>query len=155
MVELYECFTNCDYNKEVNSEKLQSYSNLIDLDRFKCESKAFVCYKLEQNNSNWNNCDELCRHFHKNNLKQLFPEVHKCLKLYLSIPATTATAERSFSCLKLLKTWLRSTTTNERLNDLGIIKMNNQKDNGFILNVDQVIDDFNSIPLNGRRIQLR
>ncbi len=59
------------------------------------------------------------------------------------------------SCLKLFKTWLRSTTTNERLSDLGIIKMNNQKDNGFILNVEQVIDEFNSIPLNGRRILLR
>jgi hypothetical protein len=125
------------------------------LNRFERESKAFVCYKQQQINLNWNNFDELCRHFQRNNLKQLFPEVHKCLKLYLSIPATTATAERSFSCLKLLKTWLRSTTTNERLSDLGIIKMNNQKDNGFILNVEQVIDEFNSIPLNGRRMMLR
>jgi hypothetical protein len=50
---------------------------------------------------------------------------------------------------------LRSTTTNERLSDLGIIKMKNQKDNGFILNVEQVNDEFNSIPLNGRRMMLR
>ena len=70
LVEFYECFTNCDYNKEINTEKLQSYSNLIDLNRFKCE-RAFVCYKLKQKNINWNNCDELCRYFQKNNLKQL------------------------------------------------------------------------------------
>jgi hypothetical protein len=102
-----------------------------------------------------NKFDELCRHFQKNNLKQLFSEVNKCLKLYLSIPATTATTERSFSCLELIKTWLRSTTTNERSSNLGIIKMNNQEDYGFISNAEQVIDEFNSIPLNGRRMLLR
>jgi hypothetical protein len=102
LVQFYEWFTTCDYNKEINIEKLQSYNSMIDLNRFEHESKAFVCYKQQQTNLNWNNIDELCRHFQRNKLKQLFPEENKCLYLYLSIPATTATAERSF--LKLLKT---------------------------------------------------
>jgi hypothetical protein len=41
----------------------------------------------------------------------------------LTIPVTVASAERSFSKLKLLKTYLRSAITQERLNDLAIIAL--------------------------------
>ena len=48
--------------------------------------------------------------------KILLSEIHKLLKLYLTIPVTTATAERSFSSLKRIKTYLRNSMTQERLN---------------------------------------
>lgn len=49
------------------------------------------------------------------------PEIHKLLKIMLTIPCTTATPERSFSMLRRLKTYVRSTTTEKRLNHLSII----------------------------------
>ena len=85
----------------------------------------------------------------------MFPEVYQAIKLYLSVPACATTAERSFSCLKLIKTWLRSKMKNERLSDLAIIKMNNVKKTDFQLDVNQVIDDFNSIPKTGRKLKLK
>ena len=45
-------------------------------------------------------------------------EVIKLLRLYLTVPMTNATAERSFSTLRRLKTYLRSTMTEKRLNHL-------------------------------------
>ena len=39
--------------------------------------------------------------------KQLFSEVDKLLRLYFTISVTTCTAERSFSCLRRTKTYLR------------------------------------------------
>lgn len=42
----------------------------------------------------------------------MFSEVVKLLKIFLTIPVTTATAERSFSALRRLKTYLRSVTIN-------------------------------------------
>lgn len=36
--------------------------------------------------------------------------------MYLTIPVTTATAERTFSALKRVKSYLRSSMTQERLN---------------------------------------
>ena len=45
------------------------------------------------------------------------------LKIYLTIPISSAEAERAFSVLKLLKTWLRTAMADERLSDLGVIKM--------------------------------
>ena len=38
--------------------------------------------------------------------------------MYFTVPVTTATAERSFSALKRLKTFVRSSMTQARLNNL-------------------------------------
>ena len=50
--------------------------------------------------------------------KAMFSEIDKLLRLYLTIPVTTSTAERSFSSLRRVKTYLRSTMTEERLNNI-------------------------------------
>ena len=53
--------------------------------------------------------------------KQMFSEVSHLLRLYLTIPVTTATAERSFSTLRRIKTYLRSTMTQQRLNNVMLL----------------------------------
>lgn len=49
------------------------------------------------------------------------PEVATALILFLTLPVTSANAERSFSKLKLVKNYLRSTQEQERLSDLAIL----------------------------------
>ena len=51
-----------------------------------------------------------------NTTSSLFSEVLKLLKLLFVLPASTASAERSFSSLRRLKTYLRSSITAQRLN---------------------------------------
>ena len=51
----------------------------------------------------------------------LFYEVLKLLQMLYVIPATTATAERSFSSLRRVKTYLRNTMTTQRLNHMMIL----------------------------------
>ena len=46
-----------------------------------------------------------------------FSEVTKLVRLLLVCPAASVEAERSFSALRRLKTWLRSSMSQERLND--------------------------------------
>ncbi|KAK2413157.1 zinc finger MYM-type protein [Trifolium repens] len=43
----------------------------------------------------------------------------------MTIPITVASAERSFSKLKLLKSYMRSTMSQERLNGLALIAIEN------------------------------
>ena len=50
--------------------------------------------------------------------KSMFTEVHKLLTIYLTVPMTSATAERTFSSLRRLKNYLRSTMTQKRLNNV-------------------------------------
>lgn len=52
---------------------------------------------------------------------ELFSEVARLLRLFLVIPATSATAERSFSTMRRLKTYLRSTMTAQRLNSVMVM----------------------------------
>jgi hypothetical protein len=56
-----------------------------------------------------------------------FPQVTTLLKLLLVSPASSAKAERSFSALRRLKTWLRSTMTDTRLNAVSVCHVHQQK----------------------------
>ena len=49
--------------------------------------------------------------------KSMLPEVHKLLRLYLTIPITTATSERTFSAVRHVLTYKRATMTQKRLNN--------------------------------------
>ncbi len=53
-------------------------------------------------------------------VRKLFPQVSVLLRLLLVSPASSCTAERSFSALRRMKTWLRSTMTQQRLNHVMI-----------------------------------
>lgn len=48
--------------------------------------------------------------------KEMFSDVNRLLRIFYTMPVTTATAERTFSTLRRVKTYLRSTMSQERLN---------------------------------------
>ena len=50
-----------------------------------------------------------------------FPQLLKLLILFLIIPVTVTTAERSFSKLKIIKSYLRSSMSQERLDGLAML----------------------------------
>jgi hypothetical protein len=78
----------------------------------------------------------------------VFKEIFKLIKIYLTIPISSAEAERSFSVLKLLKTWLRTTMEDERLSDLGVIKM----DCNLIIDYELLLNEF--VKIKDRRLKL-
>ena len=51
----------------------------------------------------------------KQSSKETLPEIHKLLCLYNSVPLGSATAERSFSAMRRIKSWLRSMMSGNRL----------------------------------------
>lgn len=61
-----------------------------------------------------------------NNMNDLFKEVLKLLKLLVVIPMTSSEAERGFSTLKRIKTCLRSTMGEDRLNALSILSIESE-----------------------------
>ena len=56
-----------------------------------------------------------------------FSEVCTVLQLILVMPATNASSERSFSALRRLKTYLRATMLQERLNNLLVLHVRKDK----------------------------
>ena len=57
----------------------------------------------------------------------LLCQVKQLLQLILVMPATNATSERSFSALRRLKSYLRSTMGNERLNHLMVLHVHKER----------------------------
>ncbi|ESN99201.1 hypothetical protein HELRODRAFT_153318, partial [Helobdella robusta] len=60
--------------------------------------------------------------------------------IFVTIPTTSATAERSFSGLKRLKTYLRSTMGQKRLNSVSLLHFH--KDVANEMDLDSIINEF-------------
>lgn len=54
-------------------------------------------------------------------LEDVYPNLDIALRICLCIPATNCAGERSFSCLRRIKNYLRSSTSEDRLNSLAIL----------------------------------
>lgn len=60
-------------------------------------------------------------------MRSMFSEVVTLVKLLLVMPATNATSERSFSALRRVKTYLRTTMTQCRLNSLMVLHVHKER----------------------------
>ena len=60
-------------------------------------------------------------------VKVAFSSVLTAVKLLLVMPATNATSERSFSALRRVKTYLRTTMTQNRLNHLMVLHVHKER----------------------------
>lgn len=56
-----------------------------------------------------------------------FPNIAVALRIFLSLPASVASGERSFNVLKQVKNYHRSTMGQERLNELAMLNINCDK----------------------------
>ena len=130
MILLTVCFLCC---KLPNSQKI--YGKL----------QPRVSWKNRHAISIYNRYKEAYRDFeiyYSNNLVSFFPNLGISLRIFLTIPVSVASGERSFSKLKIIKTYLRSTISQERLTNLGIISIENE----ICENLDhnQLIDEYAS-----------
>ncbi|CAI6370026.1 unnamed protein product [Macrosiphum euphorbiae] len=73
-------------------------------------------------------------------IHQTFPNIEILLQIYLTMPCTHCSSERSFSTLKRIKTRLRSCMTQERLDGLSLLTI--ESDVTSSLNFESVIKTF-------------
>lgn len=73
-------------------------------------------------------------------LSSCLPDLTTVLQLYLTLPVTVATAERSFSKLKLIKSYLRSTMCQMRLSDLAVLSIEHEETRQIDIN--EVVNKF-------------
>jgi len=77
--------------------------------------------------------------------------IDRLIRLVLTLPVSTATTERAFSTMKIVKTTIRNKMGNDFLADSMIIKV--EKELVRNIDLDLVIDDFYS--LKDRKVQLK
>ena len=132
----------------LNSDIIQPLAEHYNLDAHllftecKLAQNTFKDKALESVREFW---EEVCGY------DSAFSELKKLLQIVLTIVVTTASCERSFSTLKRIKNYLRTSMTDERLSNLATISI--EKDVCKTINLDSVIDKFNGDD-NNRRITL-
>jgi len=77
---------------------------------------------------------------HSTGLKDVFPNIYIALTIILTLPVSSASPERAFSKLKLIKNRLRSTLSEDKLE--GLILITCERD--VPVNRDEVIKIFAS-----------
>ena len=83
---------------------------------------------------------DILKYLSSNKRYTAFPNYFVALRIFLTIPVTVASGERSFSRLKLIKNYLRSTMHQDRLNHLAIIAI--ERDLSRKQNFDTILHDF-------------
>ena len=73
-------------------------------------------------------------------LRQMLPELTKIVCLILTVPVTTCSAERAFSGLRRLKTYLRNTMSQTRLNNIAVL--NCHRSYVEAVDIDNILDEF-------------
>lgn len=85
---------------------------------------------------------ELCLYIIENDLSSLHSEVVTCCIIFLSLPVTVASAERSFSKLKLIKNYLRNSISQDQLTNISILNI--ERGRNEELDVEKLIVDFSN-----------
>ena len=89
------------------------------------------------------------------NLQETFSETVSLLNILITTPMTTAEAERCFSTLKIITTFLRNSMGQERLNALAMLSM----ERDLVLNMrdfnEKVIDRFATLKERQAKFQYK
>ena len=126
-------------------ENLLIYKEIIDFSSLISEVNVWRSFKKNTQNYEFisKNIFELRDFFLKNNFTVLLPNLCKLFRIYLTIAISSATPERSFSCLKRIKTWLRNSMNDDRLSNLSVLNIEKCEIDKIDLNL--IVNNFASV----------
>lgn len=114
----------------------------IDGEILEAEQKMYASFRRVRG-LGYMTVSEILETMHENDLFDIFPEFSKVVHILAVIPATSCSAERSFSALRRLKTYLRSTMGQQRVSNIALINIERAYANSVVSNdMDHIIDIF-------------
>lgn len=137
------------YTKEFPNIALNSLSQAypsLHFDTARLKNELSFIYADPQ----FKNCEleKIITNLNDNDTKDIFKEAYKLFSLILTIPSTSCSVERSFSCLKRVKTYLRNSISQDRLNNLALISIEKELLHSLsesVPLVEDIIDKFASL----------
>jgi hypothetical protein len=124
----------------------------ISENAIKSEVSTAKIFLQEQNHPNSSSLHEVYQQLSK--VPQCFPTVVKCYQIAMTIGVSSASAERSFSSLKKVKNYLRSTMTQERLTNLAILYIERELSSKLFDELDELVIKFAEKHKNSKIILL-
>lgn len=127
-----------DTDKQTAYENAKKLSNLYptDLEEDFVEEFIHIFPLIQKQHS----IEEKLKKITNLGINDTFANVHTALKLFLTLPISNCTGERSFSLLKRIKSPLRTSVTNEKLSALSLLAI--ESDITKKLDFNDVIHDF-------------
>ena len=132
---LWKCHWECEFRN----------SPLVNIKVCDDPPKEQMMKELEWKGSSIEEVLKMCEQF---DLKTEFPLIYCCLKLLGTVPVTSCECERTISIIRLLKSYLRSTMSQERFSSLALLHARRD----FVLDLDAIVDKF--ARRHPRRMQL-
>lgn len=114
------------------------------------EYKSFYSLFKEINKEHKLKTEEIYPFLISKKLESSFPNLCKIYRIFLTIATNTATGERSFNRLRNIKTYNRSTMSEDRLTNIALLNI--ERDYSSNIDLQSVIDKFKTI--KSRRIIL-
>ncbi|XP_065658256.1 zinc finger MYM-type protein 1-like [Hydra vulgaris] len=132
---------------------LKIYKADLDSSDFQSETASFK-YQAAAMMENFEKSSpmDILQLIHKYSLTDAYPNTAIAIRIFLTLPVTVATCERSFSKLKTIKNYLRSTMGQERLSCLAVVSIEHEVANA--LDFDDVISDFIKASKKARKVTL-
>ena len=132
-------------------ETLKStYPSDFDFEKLKCELKILPGVIDPSRVVHLTKLDSLCDALLSiSTASSIYSETVKLLKIYYTVPMTSCSAERSFSSLRRLKTYLRQAMTQKTLNTAALCHVHRSKCNNEL--VKRVVSEFVTKNKNRRK----
>lgn len=127
---------------KIKAEELANiYSADLNIEEFKFEIESFKHHAFTVDKSlKEATSKEMLSLIYKNKLEEGYPNITTALRMFLTLPVTVSSGERSFSKLKIIKNYMRSTMGQERLSNLSIISIEHKR--ASLVNFDDIINTF-------------
>jgi len=126
-----------------NAEAFISLYDEVDLDCLLLEIKQLRRLAHGRDEVQSFHSLDLLRWIIKWQLEDSMPSLLICLRIYLTVGVSVASCERSFSKLKLIKSYLRSTMGQNRLSNLAILSIDRNKAEN--IDFENIIKSFASV----------
>ena len=128
------------------SKRFQTLKNASS--KFSCLDQKYFNNALDADNVNKFKCRKLTinnvlKFMRANDMCSIYPSLSTLYHIFLTLPISSASVQRSLSRLKLIKSYLRSTMTENRLSGLAFLSIERQF--ATELDYDKVMDYFSKM----------
>ena len=130
---------------------LRPFLQHYEIDEDEVTAEALIAMKFLREKTGTNSfmfLHDVYQHLYE--VKECFPKLLECLQIAMTMGLTTASAKLSFSSLRRLKTYLRSTMTQERLCNLALLHIERDVSSKLWDILDELVLKFSQTHKNSR-----
>lgn len=123
----------CDLNASIDkitesvTKLIEDYPDDVNMNIVSEIDNFHTYIKQVYGNDNRKSFIDLYEIIFKDELSSAFPNVECLIRLFLTLPISNCSGERSFSALKRIKNYLRSSLRQEKLSDLSLLFIEQEK----------------------------